>query len=60
MFFFIFMVLQNANRNAFHGFGNLVIWFWKSFEKIFNGFCTKPDSIAEVNTIILYNAIRLS
>ena len=24
------MGLQNVNENVFHGFGNLVIWLWKS------------------------------
>ena len=28
------MGFQNANENEFHGFGNLVIWVWKSFGKV--------------------------
>ena len=28
------MGFQNANGNEFHGFGNLVIWIWKSSEKV--------------------------
>ena len=27
----IFMVFQNAYENVFDGFGNLVVWLWKSF-----------------------------
>ena len=26
--------VSNANENEFHGFGNLVIWLWKSFGKV--------------------------
>ena len=26
------MGLQNTKENVFHGFRNLVIWLWKSFE----------------------------
>ena len=33
MGFSIPMGFQNANENEFHGFGNLVIWLWKSFGK---------------------------
>ena len=31
MCFSIFLGLQNANKNEFHGFGKLAIWLWKSF-----------------------------
>jgi len=34
------MGLQNANENNFHGFGNLVIWLWKSFGHFSKGVCT--------------------
>ena len=27
----------------FHGFGNLVIWLWKSFGNIVKGVCMHPD-----------------
>ena len=27
----IFIRFQNTYENLFHGFGNLVIWLWKSF-----------------------------
>ena len=33
-FFSIFMGFQNANENVFHGFGNLVIWLWKSIGNV--------------------------
>ena len=34
------MGFQNAYENAFHGFGNLVVWPWKGFGNIFRGVCT--------------------
>ena len=38
------MGFQNANENEFDGFGDLVIWIWQSFRKIFTGVCTNPIS----------------
>ena len=32
--FSICLWLQNANENAFRGFGNSPIWFWKNFGNI--------------------------
>ena len=29
------MEFQNLNENEFHGFGNLIIWLWKSFGNFF-------------------------
>ena len=31
---FIIMRFQISSENEFHGFGNLVIWLWKSFGKV--------------------------
>ena len=40
--FIILWGFQNANENVLHGFGNLVIWRWKSFGNIFEGVCANP------------------
>jgi len=40
--FFIIIEFQNANENEIHGFGNLVVWLWKSFGSVFRGVCTNP------------------
>ena len=45
---------QNANENDFHGFGNLVIWLWKSFGNFSKGVCTDPECwfLEEVDAVL--------
>ena len=35
------MGLHNTNKNEFHGFGNLILWLWKSVEKVLKIFLKK-------------------
>ena len=44
------MGLQNTNENVYHGFGNLVIWLWKSFGIIVKGVRMKPANPNVVST----------
>ena len=39
--FTIVMGFQNANENEFNGFGNLVMWLWKSYANFSKGVCAK-------------------
>ena len=38
------MEFQNAKENVSHGFGNLVIWLWKSFRNVIKLVCTNLDT----------------
>ena len=40
------MGFQNANEIMLHGFGNFVIWLWKSFGKICKGAGTNPCNLS--------------
>ena len=37
------MGLQHMNKNVFRGFGNLVIWLWRSLGSMFREACKNPD-----------------
>ena len=41
--FSLFMVFENTNDTICHGFGNLVIWLWKSFRNILRVVCMDLD-----------------
>ena len=42
LLFFYFVGLQNASKIVFHGFRNLVIWFWKNVGNFVKGVCGNP------------------
>ena len=39
--FSIIMGLQSAYENELYGFGNVVIWHWKSFDNPFRSLCER-------------------
>ena len=48
------MEFQNRNENELHGFGNLVIWLWKSSGNNCKGVCTNPVPRSLVTYAVFY------